>query len=100
MEEYRVEILPRAQQDMREIVDAMNSLSPKSASRHYDHLVESIRGLSEAPTPYPLVSEPRLKLRGYRKLTVANYIVFFVIDGQVARIRRILFWRRKYSDIL
>ena len=42
MERYKVKIYPSAQQDLRDIVDYLNTLSPSAALRYYDKLTEEI----------------------------------------------------------
>lgn len=36
MEKYKVKIYPKAQRDLKEIVDYLNTLSPQSALEYYD----------------------------------------------------------------
>jgi addiction module RelE/StbE family toxin len=100
MGQYRVKILTKAQEDLDEIVDYLNTLSPKVAFRYYDLLVEKINSLSDMPKRCPLARDTQLRLRGYRYLVVENYLVFFVIIGDVVQIRRILFGRRQYESLL
>ena len=40
------------------------------------------------------------KIKGYRYLIVGNYLVFYVIVGSVVQIRRILYARRDYKQLL
>ncbi|MBS3975924.1 MAG: type II toxin-antitoxin system RelE/ParE family toxin [Syntrophomonadaceae bacterium] len=100
MGQYRVKILTKAQEDLDEIVDYLNTLSPEAAFRYYDLLVEKINSLSDMPKRCPLARDTQLRLRGYHYLVVENYLVFFVIIGDVVQIRRILFGRRQYESLL
>jgi Plasmid stabilization system protein len=100
MGRYRVKILPKAQEDMLEIVDYLNSLSETIALRYYDLLVEKISSLSDMPERCPLARDTQLRLRGYRYLIVEKYLIFFVILGNAVQIRRILFGRRQYNELL
>jgi len=100
MGRYKVKILPKAQEDMLEIVDYLNSLSETIALRYYDLLVEKISSLSDMPERCPLARDTQLRLRGYRYLIVEKYLVFFVILGNAVQIRRILFGRRQYNELL
>ena len=45
MEKYKIKIFPRAKQDMEEVIDYLNTLSPDVALKYYDLLVEEIAGL-------------------------------------------------------
>jgi toxin ParE1/3/4 len=100
MGRYKVRILPAAQEDMAEIVDYLNTLSPQSALRYYDMLVEKIESLSNMPERCAMARDAQLHLRGYRFMVVGNYLVFFLIVGETVQVRRILYGRRQYESLL
>ena len=100
MEKYKLKIYPLAQDDLLEVVDYLNTLSSDAAIKYYDLLVEQIAGLAELPERCPLVKDAHLRLRGYRTLLVKNYIVFYVVNGNLVEIRRILYNRRQYEGLL
>ena len=100
MGKYKVKILPKAQEDMLEIVDYLNSLSEAAAVRYYDLIVEKISSLSDMPERCPIARDTQLRLRGYRYLAVEKYLVFFVVIGNTVQIRRILYGRRQYNELL
>ncbi len=100
MGKYKIEIFPSAQKDIREIVDYINTLLPQAAIKYYDLLVERIGSIADIPERCPLAKDTQLRLRGYRTLHVKNYIVFYVVKGNVVEIRRILYSRRQYENLL
>ena len=100
MEQYNVKIFPTAQSDLKNIVDYLNTLSPAAAVRHYDLIVEKVGALQTMPERCALARDTQLRLRGYRLLIVENYIVFFVITGNTVEIRRILYAKRQYKELL
>ncbi len=100
MERFKIKIFPHAQKDLREIIDYINTLSPQAAIKYYDLLVERIGSIADMPERCPLAKDTQLRLRGYRTLHVKNYIVFYVVKGNVVEIRRILYARRQYEDLL
>ena len=100
MENYNIKIFPRAKQDMEEVIDYLNTLSPDVALKYYDLLVEEIAGLSQMPERCPRPKDLALAARGYRYLIVKNYLVFYVIAGDTVQIRRILYARRNYKGLL
>ena len=100
MENYKIKIFPRAKQDMEEVIDYLNTLSPDVALKYYDLLVEAIAGLSQMPERCPRPKDLALAARGYRYLIVKNYLVFYVIAGDTVQIRRILYARRNYKGLL
>jgi plasmid stabilization system protein ParE len=100
MEKYKLLIFPSAKQDLQDIVDHINKLSPDAAIKLYDQIVEKIGSLSQMPLRCPLIKNLALKAKGYRVLVVDNYLVFFVVKGKTIEIRRILFGRRHYEFLL
>lgn len=100
MEKYKVKIYPAAKQDLLDIVDYLNTLSPDAALRYYDLLTEEIAGLSYMPERCPRPKDLALAAKGYRCLLVKNYFVFYVVDRDTVQIRRILYGRRDYSSLL
>ena len=100
MERYKVKIYPTAQQDLRDIVDYLNTLSPSAALRYYDKLTEEIASLSTMPERCPRPRDLALAAKGYRYLIVENYLIFYVVSGGTVQIRRILYGRRDYRALL
>lgn len=100
MEKYKVKIYPAAKQDLLDIVDYLNTLSPDAALRYYDLLTEEIAGLSDMPERCPRPKDLALAAKGYRCLLVKNYLVFYVVDRDTVQIRRVLYGRRDYSSLL
>jgi len=100
MEKYRLLIFPAAKQDLQDIIDYVNELSPDAAHKLYDEIVEGVGSLSQMPGRCPLLKNPVLRVKGYRVLIVHNYLVFYVVNGNRVEIRRILYGRRKYEFLL
>jgi addiction module RelE/StbE family toxin len=93
-------IFPSAKQDLQDIVDYVNELSPDTALKLYDEMVEGIGSLTQTPERCPLLKSPVLRAKGYRVLIVHNYLVFYVVNGNQGEIRRILHGRRRYEFLL
>ena len=100
MEAYKVKIYPAAKQDLLDIIDYLNTLSPDAALRYYDLLTEEIVGLSYMPERCPHPRDLALAAKGYRCLIVKKYLVFYVVEGDTVQIRRILYGRRDYASLL
>lgn len=100
MEEYKVLIYPSAIRDMQEIVEYINTLSPQAAITLYDSIVEKISSLSRMPNRCPSAKDIALKAKGYRYMIAENYLIFYVIDQNTVQIRRILYNKRRYEDLL
>ena len=100
MEKYEVKIFSTAKQDLLEIIDYLNTLSPETALRYYDKLTEEIGGLSHMPERCPRPRDLALAAKGYRYLIVENYRAFKPTSAQPVQIPRILFGGGNYKNIL
>ena len=100
MGKYKIKIYPHAEIDLKDIIGYLNTLSPQSALRHYDLIIEKVASLSEMPGRCPFVRDIALKAKGYRYLVIENYLVFFVIKDDSVQIRRIIYGRRNYEWFL
>jgi len=97
---YKVKIFYHAKLDLKDIVSYLNTLSPQSALRYYDLIVEKIGSLVEMPERCPLLRDVALKAKGYRYLIAENYLVLFVIKADTVQIRRIIYNKRNYEWLL
>lgn len=100
METYNVKIYPTARRDLEEIIEYLNTLSKDAALKYYDILVQEISSLSHMPERCPHPRDIALAAKGYRFLTVKNYLVFYVVIGDTLQIRRILYAKRDYVHLL
>jgi plasmid stabilization system protein ParE len=99
MEEYRVIISPAAQNDFHDVIEHLDTLTQEAATQAFDLFMEKTAVLSSNPECCPLARDTQLRLRGYRLMSIENYIVFYVITGSVVEIRRILYARRQYERL-
>lgn len=100
MEQYEVRIFPSAQQDLLDVIDYLNTLSKEVALNYYDRLTNEISSLRIMPERCPRPRDLALAAKGYRYLAVGNYLVFYVVVGNIVQIRRILYARRDYKHLL
>ena len=100
MERYKVRIFPTAKQDLEDVIGYLNTLSPDAAQKYYELIVSEIASLSKMPERWPRPKDLALAAKGYRCLVVKNYLVFYVVVGDVVQIRRILYARRDYQSLL
>lgn len=95
---------PKAEEDLDEIYGYIfGTLSAViAADKLVDHIEKAIMRLKEYPVSCQYVLDEPLKAKGYRKLIVDNYLVFYLIneaEEQVV-IMRILYGASNYQDIL
>lgn len=101
---YRLEFTPKAEEDLEQIYGYI--FGTLSAATEADRLVvnieQAIMRLKEYPFSCQYVLDEPLNKRGYRKLIVDNYLVFYLVnqaDEQVV-VMRILYGASNYQDIL
>lgn len=75
---------------------------PSIAQKLVGKIKEAVMSLSEMPARYSLVADKRLAMQEIRKITVDNYIVFYVISEKDATVTvvRILYGRRDWVNLL
>jgi len=100
MDDYNVKISPAAQNDFFEIAEHLKTMSPEEAELQYSSIIAKTEILAKAPESCPSARDSQLRLRGYKMLTVDDYIYFFVISGKTVDIRRILYARRQYERLV
>jgi plasmid stabilization system protein ParE len=104
MPKYRIDISEPAENDLRDIIRYIRAQlsAPLSALEMAETVENALAGLADMPHGYPRVADERLAYRGYRKLIVKNYIVFFTINekAKVVDVERILYMRRDWLHIL
>jgi toxin ParE1/3/4 len=101
---YRVKIVPKAEEDLDDIFYYIAlELNNKSAAEKMINLFSNkILRLQEFPFSCSLVEDDLLKDKGYRKLIIDNYIVFYIVneEDQQVIVMRVLYGRKKYQDLI
>jgi addiction module RelE/StbE family toxin len=101
---YKIKFTSKASYDLDENLSYMkNELYSDSSAKKFLESVESkIMNLSEFPFSCNYVSDNFLKRKGYRKLIVDNYIIFYIVNenSKIVIIMRILYGSRKYQEFL
>ena len=97
---YKVKLYPTAEQDLLDIINDLNTLSPEAALQYYDLLTEQIASLSSMPERCARSRDLILAAKGYRYLILKKYLVFFIVAEDTVQIHRILYGRSDYRSIL
>lgn len=91
----------------RDLDDSYNYITTRlfanlAAENLMDKIETSIIRLTQLPFSCGFVLDETLKNRGYRKLIVDNYIVFYLVNEEEKQvvIMRILYGASNYQDIL
>ncbi len=93
---YMLRFLPAFEQDLTDTADYIveKLKNPAAAERLVDEIQNAIRKRQECPLsfePYPSAKQRRIE---YYPIYVGNYIVFYVVIGNVMEVRRLVYSRR------
>lgn len=101
---YRVRFTARSEEDLDEIFQyiAARLSAPDAAVSLLDEIEEQINRLCDFPYVGSAISDETLSARGYRKLTVKNYMIFYLVgeDERQVVIMRVLYGARRYERFL
>lgn len=101
---YKIKITPKAYEDLDEIYSyIVNELFNRDAAERLVYDIEtSIMRLKDFPFSCSFVTDDVLKKKGYRKLVIDNYLVFYIVDEIDCQVLivRVLYGRQKYQDII
>ena len=97
---YEVVITPSAQKDLNEIKSYFLNVLKTSSNSIFEKFLEQVKILKTHPLTYSVHQDPLLKLIGYRVIPIDNYLVFYVVKGNVVQIHRVLYAKRNYLQLL
>ncbi len=93
MNKYEVKITNEALSDMEMTYEyiAYELLAPENAMGQYNRIAKAILALDSFPERTPLFDmEPEHSLN-LRKMSVDNYLVFYIIDAEVVTVTDVLY---------
>ena len=104
MDHYKIIVSEKYHNDLRNIISYVSGDldSPYTAEHLLDKIEASVEGLSTFPYRFPLINDPYLRYRGFRKCIVKRYIIFYQIieDEKLVYIHRILHSRQSLLNII
>ena len=98
---YIVKISTQAQQQMREIAYyiTLELKNPEDALHLLDTLENAIMSLEIMPQRIPLVDEQPWRDEGIHKMPVANFLVYFWVDEERAKVQVIAVMYEKRDQV-
>ena len=84
MKKWNITVLPEFRDDIRNICSYISNelLEPASAKNVADRILKAVASLSEMPLRYPLYEKEPWQSRGLRKMSVENYVVFYLTNEE------------------
>lgn len=98
--EYRVKLMPRAQQDIEELYEWVVHRAPRQGPLWYNGLVRSLESLSRHPERCPLAPEGHELGEPVRHLLYGKrpYRILFWVKGNEVHVLHIRRGSREYAD--
>lgn len=99
---YRLQYLPLFWDDLNDAVSYIADVlqAPEAAERLLDAVESMILERLEAPTIAPVYKTTRHRPLPYYWFEVGNYMVFYVVFGDVVEVRRFLYGARDLTRML
>lgn len=84
MKKWNITVLPEFRDDIRNIYSYISNelLELASAKNMADRILKAVASLSEMPLRYPLYEKEPWQSRGLRKMSVENYVVFYLTNEE------------------
>lgn len=102
--DYTVKITPQAQSQLGEIANYIRYAlkEPQTALRTLETLEKEIYSLSYLPNRVPLISEEPWRGQGVHKLSVKNFLVYFIVQEceKVVQVFAVIYARRDQAQQL
>ena len=102
--EYSVKLTPHAIVQIQETIAYISKvlLVPETARAWSDYLQKEIAGLSTMPARFSAVDEEPWRSRGYRKMPVKNFIVYYYADDETKTVwvTAVVYGRRDQLNVL
>ena len=101
---YRLIVSKDAHLDIDGIVEyiAIILCNETAAVSFLDDVEKSYRNIAENPFMYSYCNDDILKIQGYRKIPIKNYIILYLVDEetQTVTVMRIFYGGRNYPDLI
>ena len=101
---YQVKVSVDAHKDIDDITTYITDdlQNPRAASGFLDDVLKSYDNVATNPFMYSLCVDERLRRKGYRKIPIKNYLIFYRVNrtGKIVWIVRVLYSARDYSNLL
>jgi len=97
--QYEIRLLGLAEEDLTEIISYIAVDHPNAAEKLLGRFKIKLAVLSTSPHVGHLPHEISLKQLGYRYLVFDNYLIFYVIDGHMIYVHRIIHGARDYKNL-
>ena len=101
---YKIEIAPTAVEELRKIITHISKelYNPSATSALLDRIEDCYGRLEDNPLVYEVCRDPQLRLRGYRRAVIKNYIMIYSVDEEknIVHILHFVYGPRDYTKLI
>ena len=99
---YTLSVLPLFVDDLNEITDYIANIlkNPTAANALIDNVEEAINKRLPFCESFPKFPSIKERDHPYYFITVKNYIIFYVVTGNVMEVRRIVYSKRNTDGLI
>lgn len=99
---YKLRFLPLFAEDLLEITTyiATNLQNPEAANILVDEIEDAIDKRLENPFIFAPFNSKKPRINPYYRIYVKNYTIFYVVIDDIMEVRRILYSKRDFDNIL
>lgn len=100
--EYKLRFLPLFEDDLNEIVDyiAFELQNPIAAEQLVDDVQQAVAERLPFAESFESFRSSRNRKYPYYRISVRNYTVFYVVIDDIMEVRRILYSRRDWMNLM
>lgn len=102
MKKYKLRYLPLFEDDLYEAVSYIANVlhNPQAAEKLIEETEAAILERSKMPLSFEPYHSVKVRKNAYYRIYVGNYTVFYVVIDDVMEIRRFLYSRRDFDELL
>lgn len=99
---YRLRFLPLFAEDLLEITTYITSnlQNPEAANRLVNEIEDAIDKRLENPLIFAPYNSRKPRINPYYRIYVKNYTIFYVVIDDIMEVRKILYSKRDFDNIL
>ena len=99
---YKVQFMSLAIKDISEITGYIADVlsAPQAANDLLTKIGKAVEPLERFPFAFPIYKDTAFAKLGYRIRPVDNYLLFYVVIGNVVEIRRVIYAKRNLPELL
>ena len=99
---YKLTFLPLFEEDLLEVTNYISTVlqNPSTAHRLVDDIELAIIKRLEMPLSFPPYQSSKIRNNPYYRINVRNFSIFYVVIDDTMEVRRLLYSKRNFDELL